>query len=50
MALPGTPVARRAWVKPLRAAMRATNTVTTRPIPMTASRLTCQRVRTLRTL
>ena len=37
-------------VNPVRIAMRATKTVTTRPIPITASRLTCQRVRTLRTL
>ena len=37
-------------VNPVRIAMRATKTVTTRPIPITASRLTCQRVLTFRTL
>src|SRR5437773_6934242 len=50
MAFSGSPVERRAHWKPVRIAMRATKTVTTRPIPITASRLTCQRARTLRTL
>ena len=50
IAFSATPVERSASVKPVRMAISATNTVTTRPIPITASRLTFQRLRTFRTL
>ena len=50
MALSGIPVARRARANPVRMARRATNTVTTSAIPITARRLTCQRLFTLRML
>src|SRR5438552_13874528 len=49
-AFSGRPVARSAYSNPVRMAIRATNTVTTRAMPVMARRLTCQRARTLRTL
>ena len=44
------PVARRADAKPADIDMRTAKTATTRAIPETASSVTCQRFRTLRTL
>ncbi len=50
MALSGRPVDLRAVLKPSDIDMSTAKTATTRAIPLTASRVTCQRTRTLRTL
>ena len=50
MALSGDPVERRAMRKPFSIANRVTKTATTSPMPTTASSVTFQRWRRLRTL
>jgi hypothetical protein len=50
MALSVRPVARRAMAKPSDMAMSTVSTETTRAMPTTASRVTCQRTRRLRRL
>jgi hypothetical protein len=50
IALSGRPVERSAARKPSDIAISMANTATTRAMPLIASRVTCQRTRTLRTL